>query len=494
LPVATDQRTQIVAEISRKIPDAVEALRAVRGERARRHHLNFMRAAWQKPGEPLIVGRHTSAICERIDQAIERYRHGESSFLILMVPFRHGKSDMVSRYLPPKFLGEFPDAEVLLATYGADLAGDLSRFARRIMDSPEYAGIFSGVAVARDSSAVDRWGIEGRTGGMVAAGLGGAITGRGYALGIVDDYLKNRADAESRLMRDRIWDSFTNDFLTRRAPVSITIVLATPWHVDDLIGRVQKIMGEDPAFPRFELLRFPAFDESYPGGVLFLERFSREWYDQQRASLGSYGTASLMQCDPVQHHGNLLKISRVQIIDSAPEGLTWVRFWDPASTMKTVMKPDPDYTVGGKCAIRMIKNAEGSTVPQLIVADVRRGRWEAPERDRIIVQTAKIDGPGVHIGVEAAGGYKDTYTRIVEVLKGTSRVDAVYPATDKLVRASPLEPIFEAGNVLLVRGEWNQEYLDECAEFPSGAHDDQVDMTSGAYAMLMTRRPSWGVA
>ena len=453
-----------------------------------------MRFAWQKPGDPLMVGIHTAAICERIDQAVSNFRKGTSSFLIVMVPFRHGKSDLVSRYLPPKFLGEFPDAEVLLATYGADLAGDLSRFARRIMDSQEYAGIFPGIGVAHDSSAVDRWGIEEHTGGMAAVGFGGAMTGRGYSLGIVDDYLKNRADAESRLIRDRIWDSFTNDFLTRRTPVSITIVLATPWHMDDLIGMVQKIMKEDPAFPRFEILRFSAFDESYPEGILFPERFSHAWYNEQRASLGSYGTASLLQCNPVQRHGNLLKTDKVQIVDSAPEGLAWVRFWDPASTVKTVMKPDPDFTVGGKFSIRMIKNEEGSTVPQLVVADIRRGRWEAPERDRIIIQTAKIDGPGVRIGVEAAGGYKDTYTRIQKILEGTSRVEPVYPATDKLVRASPLEPIFEAGNVLLVRGEWNQEYLDEIGEFPSGNHNDQTDSTSGGYTMLTTRRPTWGVA
>ncbi len=474
MPVATEER-QIL-----KIPSVQE----INEEMARRHHLEFMQLVWQRPGSPLIVGRHTRAIAERIDQAIAAFRAGQSSFLIVEVPFRHGKSDLVSRYLPPKFLGEFPEAEVLLATYGAELASDLSRFARRIMDSPEYAQVFRGIRVSHDSSAADRWGIEGHTGGMAAVGLGGAMTGRGYQVGIVDDFLKNRADAESKPTRDKTWDSFTNDFLTRRAPVSITIVDATPWHVDDLIGRLLKHMAEDPAFPQFELIRFPAFDEA-TGEVLFPERFPREWYEQQRASLGQYGTAALLQCQPVLRAGNFLKTDKVKIIepDQVPAGLRFVRYWDPASTVKDVMKPDPDWTVGWKGAVRTIKNDEGLSVQQLIVADVRRGRWEAPERERIQVQTAQIDGPGVRIGTEAVAGYKDSYTRLKAILSGIRAVEAIYPATDKLVRADPLAPIFEAGNVLLVRGDWNQAYLDELAEFPSGGHDDQIDGTSGGYEM-----------
>jgi predicted phage terminase large subunit-like protein len=453
-------------------------------EMARRHHLDFIEQTWQRPGDPFIVGRHSRAICERIDRAIVDYRAGRSTFLVVMVPFRHGKSDMVSRYLPPHFLGLFQDSEVMLATYAADLADDLSRFARRITGSDEYQRIFPDLHVAEDSSAVNRWGVQGRTGGMVAAGLGGSMTGRGYALGVVDDYLRNRAEAESRLARDRIWDSFTNDFLTRRAPVSITLVVATPWHVDDLIGRISKNMREDPKFPQFETLRFPAFDDAYPTGTLFPERMPLSWYEGHRATLGTYGTASLLQCQPQTRGGNLLKTDRVKIVEQIPEGLRFVRYWDPASTVKDVMKPDPDWTVGVKLAIRTIRNDEGLSVPQLVVEHVKRGRWEAPERERIQKQIAELDGPGVRIGIEAAGGYKDSYTRLKAVLSGIAQVEPTYPAKDKLVRADPLSPIFEAGNVLLVRGDWNQEYLDEIGDFPTGSHDDQVDATSGGYAMV----------
>jgi predicted phage terminase large subunit-like protein len=441
-----------------------------------------MRMTWQRP-DPFQVGLHTREICSRIDAAIARYRRGASSFLIIAVPFRHGKSDLLSRYLPPKFLGEFPDAEVLLATYEASLSEELSRFARRIVQSPEYARIFPTIRLAQDSSAVSRWGIHWHTGGMVAVGLGGAMTGRGYSLGLVDDFLRNRQDAESKLVRDRIWDSFTNDFLTRRAPASITIILATPWHTDDLIGRAKKAMEADAAFPRFEVVRFPAFDDSYPTGTLFPERFSREWYDAQRAALGTYGTASLLQCDPQPRSGNVLKTDRVQIHDTVPDGLRWVRAWDLASTAKDVLKSDPDYTAG--CLLAIEHRGE---VPHVWIRDMVRGRWEAPERDRRIVQQAQMDGPGVRIGTESVAGYKDTFARLCELLSGIRIVESIVPAGDKLVRVSPLEPIYEAGNVHLVRGDWNQAFLQECAEFPSGAHDDQVDAMSGAWSMAARRR------
>ena len=319
---------------------------------------------------------------------------------------------------------------------------------------------------------------------MFAVGFGGAMTGRGYACGLVDDFLKSREEAESSTTRERVWQSFTNDFLTRRAPVSITFVLNTRWHQDDLVGRIEKAQKADPTFPHFEVLTFPAFDESYPTGTLFPERFPAEWYAQQKAALGMYGTASLLQQNPIPRGGNLLKIDKVQFIDELPSGLICVRFWDPASTVKDRMKPDPDWTVGWKGAIRWIEKTHGVRVPELFVADVRRGRWEAPERDRVIVQTAQMDGTAVRIGIEAAGGYKDTFTRAQEVLRGVASVEPIYPAADKLVRASPLEPIFEAGNIFLVRAEWNGPYLAELGEFPAGAHDDQVDGTSGGYAML----------
>ncbi len=224
---------------------------------ARRRHLEFIRHTWQS-SHPLAIGRHTTAICSLIDSAIREFRQGNSSFLVVTVPFRHGKSEIVSRYLPTHFLAEFPDEHVLLATADQELANDFSRFARELTRQPPFQELYPDLQLAAESRAISRWDIAGRQGGFRGRGLGASMVGRGYALGIVDDYHRSRQDAESPAARDRVWRGFTDDFLTRRAPVSITVIAATPWTVDDLIARLERRQKDDPEFPRFQRVSFPA--------------------------------------------------------------------------------------------------------------------------------------------------------------------------------------------------------------------------------------------
>ncbi|MBA7558010.1 hypothetical protein ES705_50798 [subsurface metagenome] len=265
------------------------------------------------------------------------------------------------------------------------------------------------------------------------------------------------------------------------------MILATPWHLDDIIGRAEKAMRDDPEFPQFKVITFPAFSEDYESGYLFPERFSPEWYKSQAAALGTYGTASLLQCNPVAKSGNILKTDKIQIheIGQVPKNIKWVRAWDLASTEKQLAKEDPDYTAGVLMGI-LQENHSAEPVPHLWIKDVIRGRWEAPERDRRIAQIAMIDGPEVRVGTESVAGYKDTYTRLAEVLKGLRTVEKVTPPADLLVRVNPLEPIFEAGNAHLVRGDWNQAFLQELGEYNSGAHDDQVAAVVTGWEMLYT--------
>jgi predicted phage terminase large subunit-like protein len=123
---------------------------------------------------------------------------------------------------------------------------------------------------------------------------------------------------------------------------------------------------------------------------------------------------------------------------------------------------------------------------------VVRGRWAAPERDRRIEQIAMADGPAVRVGTESVAGYKDTHARIAEVLMGKRVVEKVTPPGDLLIRVAPLEPIFEAGHVHLLRGDWNQIFLSEGTEYPRGAHDDQVAAMVTGYEMI-ARGVEWGV-
>lgn len=468
-------RTSCQELIKRANTDIKQALRRV-------NYLHFIRAVWRLR-TPFLEGIHTQMTADILSNAVRGFRKGVSKRLIITLPFRHGKSDLVSRYFPPFIFGRHPDSEIMLVSYAAELAQEFSRDAMSIIRSDAYRSIFPATTVDKGSHAVTRWGIEGRRGKFFPVGIGGAITGKGADVLIIDDYLRNRAEAESAAQRDKIWDAFTNDLLTRLAPVHLCIIVATRWHRDDLIGRIESRMKHDPEFPPFEILKFPAQATRYPSGYLFPERFSTRWYEEQFASLGAYGSAALLQCDPVMRGGNLLKIDRIQFHDtfsSFPNSLRWVRFWDLASSLKQRVKDDPDYTVGTLAAA----HTQGSS-RTLYVADVKRIRCEAPERNRTIVATAIADGPQVIQGVESVAGYKDTYTTLAELLAGCSTVRKIMVSGDKIVRAEKLEPLFESGHVHILRGAWNLPWLDELAAFPSGAHDDQVDSLAGACDMSL---------
>lgn len=444
-------------------------------------YLHFVRAVW-RARTPFLIGHHTRRIADALSVGVRNLMSGRSTRMVITVPFRHGKSDLASRYFPPFVLGRCPDSEVMLVSYSAALAQEFSRDAMSIIRSEPYSDIFN-AHIDPASHAVGRWGIHGHRGKFFPVGLGGSITGKGADVLIIDDYLRNRAEAESAAQRDKIWEAFTNDLLTRLAPVHLCLVVATRWHQDDLIGRIINRMRSDSDFPTFDFLQFPAKSECYPSGYLFPERFSESWYESQFASLGNYGSAALLQCDPVLRGGNLLKTDNIQFVDTFsafPGDLRWVRFWDLASSVKQRMKDDPDYTVGTLAAVR----SEGAS-RTLYVADVRRIRGEAPERNRMIIATALSDGPAVIQGVESVAGYKDTYTTLNELLAGHSIVRKVNVSGDKIMRAEKLEPLFEAGRVVILRGAWNLPWLDELAAFPSGTHDDQVDSLSGACELAL---------
>ena len=460
-------------------------LRLARLELARRRFLRFMRHVWWMPG-PLLEGVHTNAIAERLDQAVEDFLDGRSTFLVIKCPFRHGKSDMISRAFPAYFLGRCAHLEpdVIMSGYGASLVESFSRKAKAIIRSAPYRELFPGVELSGTKNTAAKWALEGSAGEVTAAGLGGAITGSGGHLLTLDDYCKKREEAESETYRRRVWESFKDDLMTRRAPVSITIVCATPWHVDDLIGRIDKEQRGNPEFPRFDVVSFPAQGERYPTGYLFPERFSPEWYKTQRATLGAYSAAGLLDCNPTARGGNMFPVDRVVIHDNPADfpDTRYTRFWDLASTAKERVKDDPDRTAGALVGVTSDGLVDDVWLKDLVVM-----QEEAPRRDARILATTARDGQAVRLCVESVAGYKDTYTTLKNVLRGKRTVHKVNVSSDKVVRAAPLEPVFEAGRFHILRADWNAMFLEEFGNFPSGKHDDIVDAVAGAYASL--KRP-----
>jgi len=450
--------------------------------------LPFMHYCWRRPLEPLQVGRHTRIVCDRLTEAAQRYRAGHSTYLDVVVPFRHGKSDMSSRFLPAWFLGNFPDAEVMLTGYAAELVQGFSRDVRGIMDGERYRDVFPGVALDASTNNASERRIAGRTGRLYAIGRGGAATGRGASLLVVDDMLKNREEAESQTIRDSAWASLTNDFMTRLAPVHIVVVVNTRWHVDDPCGRIHRRLDPeaeeyDAAFPRFERLHFGA--RQADGTYLHEERFGRAWYESQYATLGTYGASALLDGAPVVKGGAFLKTEAIQWVDEFPDGLTWVRCWDLASTEAELAKDDPDWTVGVLVAVR----EDRAGAQTLYLDDVVMVRAEAGRRNALIKETARRDANrGIPQYIEAVGGYKDSYTTLRDALAGVAVVHRVDLGGDKVVRAGRVEPHFEGGRVAIRRGQpWQPEVLRQIGEFPGGRHDDVVDAITSGYQAALDR-------
>jgi predicted phage terminase large subunit-like protein len=447
--------------------------------KAQKHHLEFIKYTWNNPAEEYIIGHHTNIICSEIDNAIELYRQRISSFLIITVPYRHGKSEIISRKLPSHFLGLFPEDKIILSGNTASLVESLSRNARDLVSTSQYQELFPGIIVNHDSSSVKNWNLLNHNGGCYAGALLSAISGQGYNLGILDDYCGSREDAESQLARDKMWAGFTDNFMTRRAPVSITIVLATRWHIDDIIGRIEKEMQKDENFPRFKIVSIPAFSDEYEQGILFPERFSTSWYIEQRATLGEYGTASLLQCNPITKGGNFLNIEYLQRHKSLEEypNIAYYRIWDLAHTAAERTKSDPDYTSG-----TLLGMEKKGVVPHLWIRDVKRFRKDAPSRDEEIIRIAEEDGPYIKIGVENSIDAKDAVGTLKKILNGRRTVIPIEISRDKIIRAYPLEVIFKAGNVHVVENApWLFEWVSEVAAFPNGRHDDQVDNLTAGY-------------
>lgn len=468
---------------------------------AKDRHLNFIDYCWRKKDTKFIVGFHTRTICERLDKAFDDFKNGKSTYLLINVHPRSGKSDLVSRYLGPHFLGEFPSEEVMQVSYQANLATNFAAFGRSIFRSPRFRSLYPGIGLSKETNKKNEWVIIDETtkeptgGKLYASGLQSGLTGNGFSLGVLDDYFAGRKEAESKVQRDSAWFAFTDDFMTRRAPVCIVVVLATQWHYDDISGRIEKEMKENPDFPRFEIMRFPARardyknPEAYTGEYLFTERYSPGWYRSQYATLGKYSSAALFDCNPRPREGGILSTDGIVWHDPGDKNIPgetnikWARVWDLAHTAKQRSGDDPDWTSGTLLAFQSVP---GDPVLHLWIKHRFRTREGATKRDALIKLHAEKDGKFVRQAVESSLDSKDAYEYLQRAVP-----DIVWNkipiSGDKTVRATPLEPIFEsAGHVHVVRGEWNEEWLDEILNFDGTGkqHDDGIDNLSAGYIML----------
>ena len=409
-------------------------------------------ATWQTP-------EHVRLIAEHID-AVEA---GQIDRLLITMPPRHGKSETTTKRYPLYCLEKRPDENVLVTGYN-------ERFARKFGRATRNMAAERGL-VAPDKAAADEWATT--AGGLyMARGVGSPPTGTGFSRIIIDDPIRRREDAESDAYREKVWDWYSDDLYTRLEPGGALIIVMTLWHHDDIGARA---VASEPG--KWTILKLPAISDD--GKALWPERFSIAALERIRSV--TTGFEALYQCNPTPREGSLFQVSKIGLVDQAPEGLPKARGWDFAATQDA-----GDYT-----ASVLI---EGPDADGVFYETPMRFQCEPSERNRRIRQRAELDGAAVRIRLPqdpgAAG--KEVAGQMLKLLAGYP-VKAMPVTGDKTLRSEPHASQVNAGNVRVVTGGTDdgrkaaRDYIEELRQFPMGKHDDQVDAAADALSELMQR-------
>lgn len=420
--------------------------------------------------------------CEKLTSVCERIASGELKRVMIFLPPRHSKSEMFSRLFSAYYLKRNPHHWVGVTSYAAELAYTLSNAARQNF-------VTSGGELSDDTTAKKHWEtLQG--GGMWAAGVGGPITGKGFHLGIIDDPVKNSEEANSPLIREKHKEWYKTTFLTREEPDAAIVIILTRWHEDDLAGWLlnEETTDEDEhSKENWHIVCLPAISEDaieFPdtctaepdfrqenGLALCPARYPIEKLLKKKAK-GEREFNALYQQRPSPKEGYFFNVTKLEIVDDAPVDRKSVRGWDKAAT-----KGGGDFTAG----VKVSKASDGF----FYIEDVHRGQWDTATRDKTIRQTAELDGRTCKVKgeQEPGSGGVDSAKHFISMLAGFP-VSVERSTANKETRADPLSSQINAGNVKLVRGEWNKAFIEELRQFPFGKHDDQVDGVSLAFNEL----------
>ena len=492
----------------------------VRREKARRHLIDFSEyiSPWYQ------AARHHRLAAEYLEQ-VETYirtkgRTGIGRLLIFMPP-RHGKTELVSKHFPAWVLGKQPNSRVILASYGADLAEGNSRAVRANVQASQFGAVFgdkstvdAAVELSSDSRSVKAWDLASpHRGGVAAAGVGGGITGKGAHLLVVDDPFKNREEAESESNRERVWDWWTSSAYTRLEDGGAVVGMLTRWHPDDWAGRLLKQMANEPKADRYVVVCLPALAEAdlgegweqeqqeklrdgvwvertdelgrQPGEALWPVKFSSEDLERIKANVGAYDFEALYQQQPYLRSGSFFLREWLPVLERGPkpdEIQARIRYWDKASSKSG------DYTAG----VLMCRTYDG----KYYVEHVARGRWTTYERERAMAETGRIDkqrpGPLVRTWHQQdPGGAGLDSAKATNANLAEAGIEAHYKAVtgSKEDRAGPYSGMCQAGNVYLIAGGWSHDFIEEHLSFPKGRNDDQVDAAASAFNQLADSGP-----
>ena len=492
------------------VRDAVKAdLRAqLRAERYFRHF-----CAYVDPNHP-IDAPHMRYLTSKLQQVAEYILSGGErgiSRLMIFMPPRYWKSQTASRKFPAWLLGKNPDLQVILTSYGADLATVHSKGTRDILRSDAYASVFGALAstdapvmLDQDSKAAAKWQIDGRIGGMQSAGVGGAVVGFGANLFIIDDPVKSRADISSEKRREEILNWYQSTAYTRVEKGGAIIIIMTRWDQEDLAGLLLRKMVSDENADQWDVVMMPAIaldDEQYPqdenaytenllrgiyvpkggdqlkrkpGQPLWAKQHKVDDLEKIASNMGDAEFMAQFQQMPRLAVGNFFDDGDFQLVDAAPANLRWCRYIDLAlgksetsdynATIAVAMDDKGDLYLRDLLKIRNL-DAFMPACKTLMLSEGERGtQWgvEDVAFQALVVKEFLRDRQLANVPI-----------RPMKVRE------------DKVTRARPWQQRAKQGKVKLVRGKWNTTFIRTAAAFgPNARHDDEIDAVSGAVEMI----------
>lgn len=479
---------------------AIRAEKARRAEQAERDRVSqdaerirdrcrtlagFVREAWHvlEPTQPYVHGWHIDAICSHLEAVSD----GRINRLLINVPPGTMKSLLASVLWPAWEWTRQPSLRYLTTSYAEKYVKRDSRRMRDLVQSEWYRSLWPEIELMRAGEASFANTKTGFREGMPFASLTG---GRGDRVIIDDPHSTETAESEAE--RENTTRIFREAVPTRlnNPATSAIIVIMQRLHAKDVSGQIEALglgyehlmlpMEFEPARRCRTSIGF-VDPRSYDGELLFPERFPRDVVERDKVPMGSYAVAGQFQQRPVPREGGLFKRGWFGVVDAAPVGTRWVRHWDLAASKRKQGGTNQAFTAG----VKLGKMPDG----RFIVGHVVREQEEGAKVRTTITNTAETDGREVAISLPQDPGQagKVQAQDMVLMLAGWN-VHAEPETGDKVTRAQPFAAQAEAGNVVLLRGAWNEAYLDEIANFPNGGTKDQVDASSGAFGRLTMKR------
>jgi len=418
------------------------------------------------------IGPHHRKLAKIFQEVLD----GKKKRVIINIAPRMGKSEFSSYLFPAYFLGKNPNKKIIMGTHTAGLSEDFGRRVRNLIDSEEYAEIFPQTHVAADQKAAGKWSTS-AGGQYYAAGVGGALAGRGADLFVIDDpHSEQDVKANSRLAFDTAWSWMQTGPLQRLMPGGAIIVVMTRWGLLDLTGRIIDYQTRNPDSPRWEIVELPAIlhEGTDNEKSLWPEQWPLAALKSAKSSIDPrYWNAQYMQ-QPTSDNSAVIsrKMWRIWEPDDPPTCDYIIQSWDTAHEVKT----NSDYSACTTWGV--FYNEEEGSRAQIILLDAFKDRMTFPELKAVALKHYKEWEPDAFIvEKKSAGAPLIQEFRAMGIPAWETNPSR---GNDKMVRLNAIADLFASGMVWAPDTRWAREVIEEVASFPVGEHDDFVDTTSQA--------------